>query len=607
MEKIKRFNLPEHTSQLYKDEAISSISLTREVADKINEIIDCLNVFSTLDLEWKQGVEGRVAKGIVYMKDNLINSLETLLDILKASGYIDRRIENHCDYLKQRLDTLITNSTDGTEITGAEIIDARVDGRGNVKGTLGENIRDLFILIYDHLNDRYLDSIEFYNAFSNIDYTGTDAYNRIGNAEFFNLEKDVEVTAPAGYKVSVTVWNDGAKVADTGWLDKVVIPKNYNARLCVKKDDDSKIDILKIYNVKFKSETFEITNFNFSDEFEYTSSGFYSPIRLSAQDIRVDKPITIICPEGYSVAVTVYRTDKGDEPEYQRGGTWVKKATLQTGLSHIVTFKKDDGSMIFRSDLHNIIFTDVITTNDNVKSVCHRGYNIEAPENTLPAYKLAKKNGFKYVECDVSFTRDNVGVLLHDNTIDRTSNGTGNISNMTYEEVSALDFGSWFNEKYTGEKIPTFEEFIALCRDLGLHPYIEIKYGATQTQVESLVDIVKRYGMKGKVTYISFEPSLLTYVFNKDENARLGFVVSDLTEEKLNSVLHLNANKNLFIDVSVGNVTDTVVELALKNELPLEVWSVNNYKNILNTNKYVSGFTTDYVLTECLFDEVNYE
>ena len=64
---------------------------------------------------------------------------------------------------------------------------------------------------------------------------------------------------------------------------------------------------------------------------------------------------------------------------------------------------------------------NVINDNPNIKSINHRGY-IDGPENTLSAYKLSAKNGFKYVECDVSFTKDNVGVLLHDNTIDRTSN-----------------------------------------------------------------------------------------------------------------------------------------------------------------------------------------
>ena len=74
-----------------------------------------------------------------------------------------------------------------------------------------------------------------------------------------------------------------------------------------------------------------------------------------------------------------------------------------------------------------------IDYNKTMISVNHRGYSTVAPENTLPAYKLSKKMGFDYVETDVCFTSDNIPVLLHDGTIDRTSNGSGDIDNMTFE------------------------------------------------------------------------------------------------------------------------------------------------------------------------------
>lgn len=81
MKTIAHFNLPVHTNSLYEKEAISSISLTKEVADKINELVDAYNEFSKTDLEWKQTQEGTIRKGILYMKDNLINTLYDLLKI----------------------------------------------------------------------------------------------------------------------------------------------------------------------------------------------------------------------------------------------------------------------------------------------------------------------------------------------------------------------------------------------------------------------------------------------------------------------------------------------------------------------------------------------
>lgn len=81
MEKIQHYVLPEHTNTLYKEEAISSIGLTRDVADKINELVDAFNTLSEGDLRWKQTQEGIIRKGVLYMKDNLINTLTDLLQM----------------------------------------------------------------------------------------------------------------------------------------------------------------------------------------------------------------------------------------------------------------------------------------------------------------------------------------------------------------------------------------------------------------------------------------------------------------------------------------------------------------------------------------------
>lgn len=231
---------------------------------------------------------------------------------------------------------------------------------------------------------------------------------------------------------------------------------------------------------------------------------------------------------------------------------------------------------------------------NTVKAINHRGYCMEAPENTLAAFRLSKKKGFEIVECDVSFTSDGHAVLLHDATVDRTSNGTGSIANMTFEEVRALDFGTWKSEEYAGEQIPTFEEFILLCKRLGLHPYIELKTG-TEAQIKDLVDVVKRYGMKGKVTWISFNSACLGYVKAVDTNARLGFVVDSVTTSTITTVEQtLRTDKNdVFIDCAASNANNDAVTLCAKADIPLEVWTVNTEAEILALDAYVSGVTSD--------------
>lgn len=232
----------------------------------------------------------------------------------------------------------------------------------------------------------------------------------------------------------------------------------------------------------------------------------------------------------------------------------------------------------------------------NVLAINHRGYCTVAPENTIPAYILSKEKGYNYVECDVSFTSDGVAVLLHDGTIDRTSDGTGNISEMTYAEALQYDFGSWKSSAYAGTKIPTFEEFIRLCKNVGLHPYIELKSNGayTEAQIASIVDTVKRHRMQGNVTYISFNYDYLVYVKNADASARLGWVVYGIDNDWMVEIKALRTGSNeVFIDQSSGNVTDTSINLCIANDVPVEIWTVNSAEVIENMNPYISGVTSD--------------
>lgn len=235
----------------------------------------------------------------------------------------------------------------------------------------------------------------------------------------------------------------------------------------------------------------------------------------------------------------------------------------------------------------------------NVKAINHRGYSYESPENTIPSYIMSKAKGFTYVEGDVAFTKDNVAVLLHDNTIDRTSNGSGKITDFNYQELLTYDFGSWFSSEYEGVKIPTFKEWILLCKNLGLHPYIELKSSGsyTQAQITQVVNEVAACGMKGKVTYISFNNTFLRYVKNADSSARLGFLTSTLASGNITTAKNLKTTTNeVFLDAKLATLKDSVVESCISNNIPLEVWTVNTEEEIINMHSYISGVTSDYLV-----------
>lgn len=241
-----------------------------------------------------------------------------------------------------------------------------------------------------------------------------------------------------------------------------------------------------------------------------------------------------------------------------------------------------------------------------MRSIAHRGYNPTAPENTIPAYVLARQMGFDVAECDVGFTSDGVAVLLHDETIDRTSNGSGNIASMTYEQALQYDFGSWKSADYAGTKIPTFEEFIRVCKEIQLHPYIELKNGSTytQAQITGVVDMVKAAGMQGNVTYLSFNATYLGYVKNADPTARLGYIVSIIDGTTISAIKNLRSGSNdVFVKANYQRLTEDMVDMCKRSDVPLEVWCPNDASWIENMNPYITGVTSDSLNAEKVLKE----
>ena len=109
------------------------------------------------------------------------------------------------------------------------------------------------------------------------------------------------------------------------------------------------------------------------------------------------------------------------------------------------------------------------------KVVGHRGAASHAPENTLAGFRAAKALGAGWVEFDVHLTADGRCVVIHDDLIDRTTDGQGEVGQMTLEELASFDAGAWFDPRFTGETIPTLEEVIDLLGALNLGANVELK------------------------------------------------------------------------------------------------------------------------------------
>lgn len=159
--------------------------------------------------------------------------------------------------------------------------------------------------------------------------------------------------------------------------------------------------------------------------------------------------------------------------------------------------------------------------------MAHRGWSGKAPENTLAAIRLAvEEPGISAMEIDVQLTRDGVPVLIHDFTLERTTTGSGLVLNHTLAELQELDAGSWFDEKFAGEKIPTLEEALLVVKG---RCTLNIELKATSDMypgiAEKVLELLEKHDMKHEVYITSFDHELIRHVRELDQSVVTGLIV----------------------------------------------------------------------------------
>ena len=140
------------------------------------------------------------------------------------------------------------------------------------------------------------------------------------------------------------------------------------------------------------------------------------------------------------------------------------------------------------------------------KVFAHRGASHYAPENTMEAFRLAHEMGADGLELDIHLTKDGQLVVIHDHTIDRTSDGKGQVSQMTYEELLKVDFSYKFAGQYNHVKIPLLKEVLAFVKETGLILNIEIKFSPnTDDDIEEkTVELIKEFDLVDQIIISSF-------------------------------------------------------------------------------------------------------
>ncbi|MHC1695130.1 MAG: glycerophosphodiester phosphodiesterase [Eubacteriales bacterium] len=220
-------------------------------------------------------------------------------------------------------------------------------------------------------------------------------------------------------------------------------------------------------------------------------------------------------------------------------------------------------------------FTPASASDEQVRWISHRGHS-SAPENTLSAFRLAEKKGFRYVECDVRFTSDMIPVLIHDSSVTRTSDGSGLVGEYTFNRLQKFDFGRRKASRFKGERIPSFDSFLELCARLGLHPYIDLKE-LDEKKALILYEITAKHGMVYNVSWLG-PPETLMLIRNVIPTARLGIIVKQSDPLEIGRAVDMlkTAANTVFLDIQYKLVDVSLANWCREKGVELEAWGVRN-------------------------------
>lgn len=228
-------------------------------------------------------------------------------------------------------------------------------------------------------------------------------------------------------------------------------------------------------------------------------------------------------------------------------------------------------------------------TSSTVKSVAHRGYTAKAPECTAASYIEARKHGFTAAENDIQRTSDGYFVMWHDDTLSKIGDSEHSIADYTLDELKDMDFGSWYDNEFAGEKILTFREWVLLCKKLGMEIYVDRKITYTDAEAEELVETVRQLGMLDKTTWLGNPTVIRQY----HPTARCA-VFHAPTNEKINQyaeMLKQGGRGSIVFNPQSTALTAENAAIALDAGYGLECWHVE-YP--------LYGFNTE----ESVFDEI---
>jgi glycerophosphoryl diester phosphodiesterase len=236
---------------------------------------------------------------------------------------------------------------------------------------------------------------------------------------------------------------------------------------------------------------------------------------------------------------------------------------------------------------------------DRVWVIGHRGASGVAPENTLAAFRKAVELGAGFIETDLQLSRDARLVAVHDDTLERTTNGRGPVSAMTLEELRRLDAGNWFRasdvaspDSFAGERIPTVQEVLAFGREHEIGLLLEIKPTGPSGAEHAIVGALRASGDIPRSVVLSFSRSVLRRIRELDPLVMTGFLFDDRLPSPISLALEVGARQLL---PRTDRVTRELVAEAHANDVKVVAWTANSTDEMQKLiSAGVDGIITDY-------------
>lgn len=211
-----------------------------------------------------------------------------------------------------------------------------------------------------------------------------------------------------------------------------------------------------------------------------------------------------------------------------------------------------------------------------VEIVAHRGYSAKAPENTLIAMELAIDAGADAVEFDLHTASDGTPVLIHDESLARTTNGKGAVSALCPAELAELDAGSWFDAAFSGEPIPTLAATLQQIGDRVQRIYAEVKGYRRAEELAGIVEVVADAGLAERTVFISMDWDALDRIRATDAEALIGYIV-ETSSRAAEGIERATSDSRALLDFNAIVLLEapSLAERSLQAGIQLATWTVD--------------------------------